>query len=490
MLIKGQSPIKPFSPGSMADQNRWEHTALRRRMIIGAWADDLESELQRHLPADRREAWGPSDLSSNPFEQITRQLSVLYSEQPSVTNSQGDITELLNREGLASQAGLWPLMQRVQQMVIGLRESFVRIDVVPHTEGAQSRAPGLRYRLVTPDFVYVEADSDEPDVPIYYQELRLRQNPQNQSVEWVYDIIDIRDPANPSFGMFLAEKDGSIGEDVSQIYMGHPTHRGDDFPYFDSQGNPFLPVVLYHAEKTGNLFDPYFGSQMVYGSLTSAVLFTMWIHLVRDACWSQKYVAGLSVAGLNQMDQDGIARRSSVSTDPASILVFTQDPDAQGQPLVGTFATPTDPHTLLESIAKYEYRVAAAAGISPADLQRTSGDPRSGYSLSISKAGQREAQKKYAPTFRMGDEELLTKSAILANRFLGTSLPEFGYRVSYHSIPLSPEEMRAQREDIVQKMSAGLMSPVQAIMLMFDDMDEREAIDYLLKIRAERAQFM
>jgi hypothetical protein len=96
-------------------------------MIVGAWADDLENELQRHLPPDRREAWGPSDLSSNPFEQITRQLAVLYSEQPAITNSQGDITALLSREGLATQAGLWPLMQRVQQMVIGLREAFVRI---------------------------------------------------------------------------------------------------------------------------------------------------------------------------------------------------------------------------------------------------------------------------------------------------------------------------------------------------------------------------
>jgi hypothetical protein len=487
-MIIGQSPIKPFAP-TMPTQGRWDHTALRRRMIIGAWADDLESELQRHLPPDRREAWGPSDLSSNPFEQITRQLAVLYSENPSVTNANGDITDLLSREGLATQAGLWPLMQRVQQMVIGLREAFVRIDVVPHTQGAQSRAPGLRYRLVTPDFVYTEADPDEPDVPIYYQELRLRQNPDTKDLEWVYDILDIRDPSNPIFGMFLAGKDGSIGADVSVTYMGHDTHKGSGYPYFDSQGNPFLPVVLYHAEKTGHLFDPFFGSQMVYGSLTSAVLFTMWIHLVRDACWSQKYVAGLSVAGLSAVDQDGIARRSSISTDPASILVFTQDPEAQGQPLVGTFATPTDPHSLLESIAKYEYRVAAAAGISPADLTRTSGDPRSGYSLSISKAGQREAQKKYAPTFRMGDEELLAKSAILSNRFLGTSLPESGYRVSYHSIPLSPEEMRAQREDLIQKMGAGLMSPVQAIMSMYDDMDEREAIDYLIKVRSERAQY-
>ena len=71
-------------------------------------------------------------------------------------------------------------------------------------------------------------------------------------------------------------------------FMGHPTHRGADYPYRDGEGNPFLPVVLYHAEKTGFLWDPYNASQMVYGSLTSAVLYSMWVHLVRDACWSQK----------------------------------------------------------------------------------------------------------------------------------------------------------------------------------------------------------
>ena len=33
-------------------------------MILGAWEEDLEDELSRHLPPDRREAWGPSDMSS------------------------------------------------------------------------------------------------------------------------------------------------------------------------------------------------------------------------------------------------------------------------------------------------------------------------------------------------------------------------------------------------------------------------------------------
>jgi len=480
-------PIKPLAP-TADEQERWSHTALRKRMIIGAWEQDLEDELARHLPADRREAWGPADLSSNPFEQITRQLSVLYHEVPAVTNLNGDISALTAREGLVTQAGLWQLMQRAQQMVIGLRESAIRIDVNPHVQGAPTIAPGIQYRIVTPDLLYCEAHPDQPDIPVYYQEARLREF-EGKPI-WVADVLDIRNPSEPIFGMFEIGKDGSLGKDMSVEFMGHPTHRGEDYPYRDGDGNPFLPVVLYHAEKTGFLWDAYNASQMVYGSLTSAVLYSMWVHLVRDACWSQKYVAGLSVAGLSQIDQNEIARRSSIATDPSSILVFTQDPDAQGQPLVGSFSIPTDPHALLESISKYEMRVGLAAGLSPSELSRTNGDPRSGYALAVSKSGQREAQKKFAPVFRLGDEELLAKTAMLANRFLNTSLPEAGYRVSYHSMPLTPDEMRAQREDIIAKMQASLISPVQAVMMMYEDMDQREAREYLLQIRRERAEFM
>ena len=482
-------PIKPLAK-TTEEQARWEHTGLRRRMILGLWEEDLEDELSRHLPADRREAWGPADLSSNPFEQITRQLSVLYHENPSVTNLNGNIEELVSREGLVTQAGLWQLQQRTQQMVLGLRESIVRIDVNPHVQGAPVQAPGIQYRIVTPDMVYCESHPDQPDIPVYYKEYRLRKNPEGRLV-WVADIIDIRDMNRPMFGMFELNQDGTIGRDVSEVYMGHPTHAGEDYPYRDSTGKPFLPITLYHAEKTGFLWDSYNGSQMVYGSLTCGVLYSMWVHLVRDACWSQKYVAGLSIAGLNQLDQNEIARRSSIATDPSSILVFTQDPDAQGQPLVGSFSIPTDPHALLESISKYEMRVGLAAGLSPADISRSSnGDPRSGYALAVSRSGQREAQKKFAPVFRMGDEDLLAKTAMLSNRFLGTNLPETGYRVSYHSMPLTPEEMKAQREDIVQKMQAGLISPVTAVMMMYDDMDEREAREYLRQVKIERAEFL
>jgi hypothetical protein len=199
---------------------------------------------------------------------------------------------------------------------------------------------------------------------------------------------------------------------------------------------------------------------------------------------------GASVAGLNAMDQDLVSRRAAVSTDPSSILILQSDPDTTGQPLVGTFNPPIKPDELLESVAKYELRVAVSSGVAPESITRQNADPRSGYALSIDRAGQREAQRKFAPVFRMGDEDLLAKSAALCNRYLGTNLPETGYRVSYQSLALGPEELKAQREDILAKLQAGLISPIEAIQILNPDLDHTAAVEHLNKIRRERAEFL
>lgn len=454
----------------------------------GTWEQDLEDELYRHLPADRREAWGVADMSSNALEQVSRQLAMLYYETPQVTHDE-DIGDLVGREGFITGSGLWPLMQKVQQYTIAMRECCVRIDVVPHVQGGKSRFTGIIYRVITPDFVYAEAHPDSPDTMVYFQEYRLRYNEYKEEYEWVCDVLDIRDEANPKFAMIAVNNDGSLGSDVSDVYMGHPAHVGSSYPYRKGDGTPFIPVQMYRAEKTGSLWNAYDSSQLVYGTLTSAVLFSFYLHLVRDACWSQKYVAGLQLAGQSAVDQDMPARRATITTDPSSILVFTSDPDITTQPIIGSFEPSADPQKLLESIAKYEYRVATASGIS-SEVLRQSGDPRSGYALSISRDGQREAQKKFAPIFRANDEELISKTACLCNRFLGTNLPEEGYRVQYSQLNLSPEEMKAVREDVIQKLNAGLISPVDAIMQLNPDLDDIEARKELIRIRKERAEFM
>jgi len=485
MMYLNNVPPKPQAPTD-TDERRWKHSGLRRRLLTGLWEQDLEDELLRHLPTDRREALGPSDLSSCAIEQVTRQLAMLYHTEPNITG-EGDISALVGRDGFVTKSGYFQLMQKVQQMTLGIREMFVRVDVAPHHTAGSARVPGLSFRCITPDFVICAASADAPDIPLYYQELRLRMNAETGEAVWVWDILDIRDFDNPMFGMFEAKPDGGIGKDMSEMYMGHEAMRGNDYPYRSKQGVPFLPVVLYHAEKTGQLFNAFDASQLAFGSLSAATLFSFYVHCVKCNSWPQKYVAGLHLAGLSQLEGDLTGRRSAISTDPSSILMFQTDPDMQGQPLIGSF-TYADPDKLLESIAKYEYRVATAAGLSSEAL-RVSGDPRSGYAISVSRSAMREAMARYAPVFRRADQEMLKKCAMLANRFLGASLPESGYRVVYTPLGLSPEEMRAQREDIIQKLNAGLISPVDAMQIMNPDLDPIEAKQELERIRAERAQY-
>ena len=476
-MYNSEIPAKPMAPTN-DDQMRWDHTALRRRLIQGTWENDLERELARHLPADRRAAWGPADLSSNVLENVTRQLSMLYNELPTITHNEFDVQPLVGRDGLITKAGLYPMMQSVQQMTLALRECIVRIDLPQK---------GLIYRVVTPDFVYLEADQDKPDVPNYYQELRLRYDTDRNKYEWVADCIDIR--GIPKFALYRVNDDGSLGDDVTEKYLGIPALYGDDFPYRDKQGNPFLPLVIYRAEKTGQLWNAYMQSQLTLGSLSAATLWSFFLHVCKNASWPQRYGVGVMLNGLTQQDQNSASRRSSVSTDPSSILMFSSDPDTQGQPLMGQFQAGADPLKLLEAVSKYEVRVATAAGIS-GDILRQSGDPRSGYAISVSRSGQREISKKFSPIFQMVDELLLSKTAMMVNRFLGTDWPEDGYRIQYAQIPLSPEEMKAQRQDIIEKLNASLISPVQAIQMLNHDLSVDEAKEELIRIRRERTEFI
>jgi hypothetical protein len=79
---------------------------------------------------------------------------------------------------------------------------------------------------------------------------------------------------------------------------------------------------------------------------------------------------------------------------------------------------------------------------------------------------------------------------MIINRFLGGNLPENGYRIQYAQLPKSAEEIKAEREDILAKLSAGLISPVQAMQIMYPGIDDDQAREMLLKIKRERAEYM
>lgn len=480
-----QMPQMPLY-GDQITQSRIQETSLRHRMLTGRWQNDLIDTINQHIPESRQAAWGIPDMSSNIFKSCCSALCGLYVEPPTIgvnETTPGQADGLVGRTGLINEAGLWSMMQRVQFFTIGLRECFIRVDV-------NDAGDGLLYRIVTPDMVDAESSAGDPSTPHTIKEMRLRYCEESHKYEWTMDYLSIKDPNDPEYEIYTLTQNGEKDRDVTVKYLGAEM-SGPMYPYRDSNGVPFLPYSLYHAEIHGHLFDAFNLREIIAGSLNSSVMYSYLLHLMRDCSHPQRWLMGATLAGLDTFDNNLESRRNAIASDPASILVFTPDPDLQPgqQPQIGQYQAGGDVEKMLEAITVYERRLAVQMGINPADVQKMSGDPRSGYAIATSRSSLRENQRKFAPSFRRADMETLEISAKISNQYFGTNYPESGYRVEYHAIPLSPEESKEQRENMLALLNAGLISKVDAIKILHPDLDDVDAKKKLLQIQSENLSF-
>ena len=476
-------PPMPTFPDSET-QHRTETNALRRRMLEGSWGPDLERYLQAQIDLSRRATWGTIDQSSNVFAHSCKALAVLYSEKPLVgvpKDFREQAQDYLKLDGALDRSNYFNIMQSVQYKTIGIREMFMRVDISDSGE--------LLFRPVTPDMIYAKSPAGDPLKPNCIYEYRLRQNEQTGDMFWTADVYDIKDKENPKYQVRMLDADGKLGEDVSETFLGG-NMDGDNYPYVDKNGKCYLPWVVYHASLGGKLFNPYELSEVVMGSLQASCYYCFLKHLFLDSAWPQRYTVNASLAGLNTYGTGEATQRMSVAADPASILCFMPDPDVQSQPMLGQFeAGLKDPNQMISAITVYERRLSSQMGIDPASVTKVSSDPRSGYSIAMSQASTREAQRRFSGVFRVGDMEALVLGAKISNRFLGTSYPEDPiYSIQYIAVPLSPEELKAQREDLIQKMEKGLLGHTEAIMELYD-LTEEEAIEKLKSIRQQKIEF-
>jgi len=438
------APPAPADPYELA---RWTESARRRRQLDGTWREDLRLRLSNQLGSVRTSAWGPISLALNPFASIIRELSVLYAHPPEVLHD--DVAEAAVAV-IVEERGLWAMMSRVMQYVLGQRECFVRVDV----------APVLNFRPVYVDLVLAQALPAEPSKPAIIREYRLRVDPETGDEIWTVECLSI--VGEPYYRIHRAEG-SDLGEDLTEHYLGR-AFEGDAYPYRYADGTPFLPYVLYHAERVGDrMFDPYRLSELAEGSLDAAVLHQMLMHTYRQASWPQRWVANLEPASMDVTGQPGQVRREIV-TDPATLLVLRQARDLEdaGQPMVGQWDPGGDVATLEETLSNIVARLAQEAGVPASDIQRLGGTARSGVAISLTNEGKRAAQRAYRNAFRVADEELIGKTAALLNRSMGLDLPESGYRVVYGQVPLSPDEIKARREDVFELLERGMISRVGA----------------------------
>ena len=440
-------------------------------MLDGAWRPDLIDRLQEHLGTTRREAWGAIDMSANPFRVICNSLSALYIKAPRVYHEDASAQLLIGSKGALFESGLWSSMRRFQAWVIGCREYLMRVTVSPNGE--------INFRPVPPDMVHATADPDSPEEPIRICELRPRKL--KGKVIWTYDVLDISNPDAPLYEVRTADKfyQGK-GVDISEEVLGG-NMSGPNYPYRKTDGTPILPYQMYHADRLGDrLWDPYELIELVEGSLNLAVGYSMWYHVLRDSSWPQRWIANARVAG---MDISGDPTRAEVVTDPASVLML--EPVDDGQVMVGQWSSGGDMEKMEQALQSFAQRLAQDAGLSPSEIQRMSGNARSGYAIALTNAGKREMQARYEPQFQWADQHLLARTAVIFNRATGSNLPESGYEVIYRRIPLSAQERSAIREDVFDRLDRGFISPAQA-KAELDGLSIRQAATELARVRALR----
>lgn len=461
---------QPALPGG--ERKRGEHQALRSRLLNGTWQDDLEKALAKHISPERRSAWGIAEMSRNTFRSASVQIGgALYQSMPQVRTSRG----AAKVADIVKDSGYWQLMQRVSVDLVGQREALIRVDY--------SERGGLLHRPVPVESCIVRSLPEAPDVPVAIEELQVRDDPETGKPAWCWEILDVTDLSNPVH--MIVNSDRSKDWTSALLPVGG---SGGDYLYRDAQndGMPYLPVAMYHAERTGRLWDPYHGLEAVLGTLTIGVLLTFWVHGVKDGSFATVLLAGGRVVG-TKITSAGGEVTEVISAEPGSIIPVQPLQDFEGQISVVQLVPGMDPEKLMSAIGMFEGGLAEFAGVSPGDLLRTSADPRSGVSLAISREGLRSAQARFEPQLRRGDAEVLSLSAKILNTATGSNYPSkpSDFTLSYPALPLSSAEIKALREDIIEKINTGLMSRVDGYIKLHPGLTRAQAVEELRRIENE-----
>ena len=454
-----------MKPDTKDDRARWNEQSLRYRMLNGEHAPDVVQTIQGMFGQEFvGELSQQVDLSRNTFKTVWQQLSTAYLEAPEVmakmdNGESEDLTPIITNR-------LWPQRQTADLWALSIRESLFRLDWTADV--------GLQYRPVSPDVVVCEAQPNRPDMPGKVEEYRRRQRPNGKSV-WTIETWDIMSPT-PVFKIEELSSNGTTRTDVTREFM--PDLEQGEYPYKDSEGAPILPYVLIHAQVAPRLWSYTTGTELVNGSLRLSAFWTYWGDSFLSASHPQRYALDVSTrAG----DTKSIGGKSvdMIPVNHKSILMFRSDGPGGGS--LGQYSPAMQPLEAAAALKEYSAGLATHAGLSPSDLQITSG--QSGYAIVVSQAGKRRQQRRSEPARRMADRSILATAAKLVNAYEGLSLPEDpnAYSIRYHGVGESDQERKAKTEAIKAELEMGLISRVEAYKRLNPDMqDEAEILEHLI----------
>ena len=442
-------------PNIDADEaDRITRTRLAWRIVYGEWLPDLTMRVNNAVGKVRADFWKNYDLSANPAESFAGELAKTYAIPPLVKPPEGgDVV----RDAL-QKSGYWQLCQRLERDAMVLRESVVRIDKTPKGDIITTQ--------VNPQDIHIAVDPKQPRLPVavWHQKTYTIDG----TATLAYEFADVRDPDNPVYATISA----TSGEDITMSVHGREAIQGAEYPW-RIDGDPVVPYVIRHAAETSKAWDYRTNRSLIDGTLNTGVFFSFFGHCLKNNSWKQRYGVNVKPLGVSEENL-----QSHMVTDPSTVAMFASLEDGT-QPMLSQWDSSSDPLNLFEAIERYVRRLASFMGISGADQVRMSGDPRSGYAVSVSRDAQREQVRAIEPMSRQADEQVL---AIVAGLLGG---PSAGYQITYRGIPLSTDERRAMQAEVFDLIEQGMITRFDGFMRLNPELSEREAAAKFAKIQAE-----
>lgn len=456
--------LQPTPDGS-ADQLRWQYSSRSYRMLTGNWREDARERQSWWFNDLTLKFMPPPDISRNTFLQVISQTATLYDKAPTVgVEGDADLSMVVTD-------ALWPTLQEVNFLSRGIKECLLRLD---WNKGEQEMA----YRVVPSHTVVItKADPDRPDQPIALEELRPRIRPSTGEAVWTWEVWDVSDPANPEFRIDLIEGDNGERIDATAEF----TDGAEGYPF----ASPVLPYVLYHDRYSHVMWNWTRGRELVEGALTEACYWTMWGGGLRDGAHPQRVLIDGDIEGGKTAPNGNAPAVEYIEANPAQVLKVRS---RGGNTKIDQWKPAMDPKSSAEAVETWAAGLAVHAGLSPSDLRRGSASA-SGYSIVVSRQGQRRIRERQIPAFRRSDTLMLTKAAEITNGEMNNTnlaTEASAYTIAYADLGRSLEETKAELERINTLRSQGLMSTVEAIQQQ-RGIGREAALEVVASIRADEA---
>ena len=458
-----------YWPIPQHERARIDEAELRLSMLEGRWAPALRERMGQFFAEQVRDRINSAvDMSRAPFKFAIDALNLLYLDAPTVSVEGGaDLAPLTG-------GTLWPLRSQAHRIVLGLGECLIRYDVDERPNGARK----LVQRIVYPHRCEVITDPRDQFRILYLRE--VMEVPTLDGGHRLYrETHDIRPESAVRYAVEEWVQMEGAGAQWVDVTLEQTRGLEGGVPYRDSAGAQVIPYAILHQNLGSHTWQWRVWQELREAQLHAGCLQTWLLAGCRDNAYPTRVAIDLDMPSGSVVPDGSVAGWQGggayVMIEPSTILRMRTAPTATSAGQVTTLDATMDVGQMASVIAGYVEQALQDAGLGPPDEAPARGV--SGNAITISKDALRRSQRQQLPAARLGDQVLLALGATLANRYLGTDLPEQpeAYSLTYHGIPLSTAEIQVAVDRVTRLVDAGLMSKTMALQEVYPNLSAVEA---------------